>query len=301
MLSSSFGEHEVIAPGIVSFPVDQPIGDQNEWAEYVGDLPLEPVTDDEYGLVDGAFQKTRNIDAPASPYAGDLQWHLDLVREGLSVGKLVTAIYYKQAGSHAPGTAVVDTVGLHAAMAEAGVFEPFDVEPETWQHLTTEFTQSTYHAQTLQPLYDKGNPEERAQIEAYIRSLHAGLPDICVPSDYAHYLEQTYPVAMFPLLTANPFNDSDTPAIMFDMGAASRDIIDARDGTSYKDMLHAMRAYFDDSLLELHERGIVTTVPAIAGHGLLMSREGSLHRALPGNDQRQIFLAWRSTIPATLL
>lgn len=286
----------VFAPGVVVFPSEVEINSPAAWWEYLGDLSVLSIDGTSYTPLPAAFEKIRSSENPRPTWAGDHFWHLDLCREGHTIGHLVTAIYYAEGDENTPGTDIVDTAGLREAMEADGVFDRAELDEDILLRLETEFSSSTYFTETLPEATRRAGRAERAAITAFLESREIDGQEASL-QEYANYLDAKYAPVGLPLLQENPFDSEGGIGLMFDV-ERGRDIVDPQTGMSYGGLLYAMRLYLDIKEPELREQGIIDTIEPEPGKVALFTREGTLHRARAGNEaNRKIFLGWLATKP----
>lgn len=293
---SDFGttETQVLAPGAIVYASHENIGSCDEWQEYLSELSIVSNDGTTYSPIPASYEKARSKDNPRPAWSGDHFWHLDLCREGSQIGNLVTAIYYAEGDGQSPGTDIIDTVSLHEAMQEDGVFDREELDSGVLDRLQTEFSISTYYTETLANYARTASRSEIREITEFLTTRK--IDNKTVPlQEYTEYLDSRYAPARMRLLQANPFDADGRNGLMFDV-ERGRDIIDPQTGVSYNGLLYAMRLYLKVKESELQERGISSTITPEPGTIALFSREGTLHRAQPGNDtDRRLYLGWLAT------
>ena len=293
---SNFGlsDAQVFAPGAIAYPSHEAIGSCDEWQEYLGELSIVSNNGTTYSPIPASYEKARSRDNPRPAWSGDHFWHLDLSREGSQVGNLVTAIYYAEGDSRSAGTDIIDTISLRKAMQEDGVFDREELSSDVLNRLQTEFSISTYYTETLANYARTASRSEIREITEFLTTRKIDGKTVSL-KEYTEYLDSRYAPAQMPLLQANPFDTAGQNGLMFDV-ERGRDIIDPQTGVSYNGLLYAMRLYLKVKEPELRERDIINTIAPEPGTIALFSREGTLHRAQPGNDaDRRVYLGWLAT------
>ncbi|HTE58074.1 MAG TPA: hypothetical protein VK694_04995 [Verrucomicrobiae bacterium] len=270
-------------PGIVTWPVSEPISSSEEWMELLADGP--PClfdTDDTHPelLVPKDHQElVRNPGQPYVAWAPDGLWHMDRVEQE---GKLVTVGYWHEASSDAGKMQVLDTAGLYEAMQTDEFFALHGLREAGLQDAVSMFDgdYSTFINDILLPIRATADPDTLASIDLYIQEVERTDP---------------FPPVSLPLLGRNSF--SGESALLFDGGVRCYDICDGKTGLSYEGLLKAMRRYIAENEGELKERGAIHTISPEPGRAFLISREGTLHRGLIGEpeEQRTLFIGTIAT------
>lgn len=280
-----------IASKVEPIPIDG-VRTPSDWAECVAEMHIASYAGVVYEPLPAVFEKYRSPDFPRQPWAGDHFWHMDLAREGTRVGELVTALYYAESGEHTPGTDFLDTVALRSAMDEDGELDEYD--PSILNNASFVTTEGYFFSHTL-PNHQLTHPEEAAAIDTFLSTLQLDGRPVDAYT-YAKYLTSNYGRSYYPFLQPNPFSSNADPGFTFDAerGIGVFDVADK----PILGLLNKLRDYIQSNEGMLRERGVMYTIQPEPGTAILFSREGTLHRALPGNNEpRRIFLAWLATKP----
>lgn len=288
---------DTLSPGVWTGETSSEVLAKEEWGELVSELKIQSVDGDNYYPFSEIFSKARSPENPRPAISGDHFWHLDLAREGASVGRLVTAIYYAQAEANTPGTEIIDTAALRDVMAHFNVFDEFNEGhgPEVLARLESHFSEGTYQRETLPAAIDKLDPNEAA------RFLQTTGYDLNTLADEADRMDAKHGITKYNLFTKNPFDPDGGAGLMIDT-ERGRDIVDPVTGLSHRGLLNKLRAFLDEKEQMLKSEGIIKVVKPTPGKFLLFSREGTLHRAQPGNQtNREIYITWLSTNPQNLV
>jgi len=228
-----------------------------------------------------ATVKQRTSKLPTPVWSADHLWHGDLPFDE-PAGNLLTCTFYAQAEVGGSSTEILDTAKLYTAMTADGVFEREGVDPESMHRLQVYATGLTYVDQVLPDLMEILPSEDKVALGQFLADLAAqsAIPDADSPDNEK---------GDFPLLVHNPFAEKDTQSLMFDC-RIGREVYHPEAGVSYPGLLRAMKAYVWLRENELREQCVLHTIQPEVGKALLFTREGTLHRAAPGDADRLIYL-----------
>jgi len=282
MSKMEISDVQILFPGAVTFRLENVPDHPEEWAGQLPDLTRDYLGETGLDLLPitgpgGARTSTRTLDEPTPAWANDNFPHKDVAATGALVGTVITGTVCVDSSGIVPGLEVLDTVALFDDVKERGIFEKYDVDPNDLSRYHTLLSYDSFFALTLKRAAARSNEKERAELLSKVKP---------APQD------GVYPdIVTMPLVETNPFSGAVGLCV-----EAERFI-----GIRHAETGALLPQGLVDELITVVE---TTTDPGTRhivdyeqGKALLFSRDGTIHKALPGECRRIVHIGRIATNP----
>ncbi len=278
------------------FDVDAVPETHQEWAQAIGELPIAELFGKDLSdkpLIPHpdtslSHSQIRHDSKGRDWWAGDMLLHEDGTR--WPIQPVLTVIGCVEAEDGAPGTELIDTVGMLERVDEDGFFEDRGISIADMVKFQSIFADSTYYREALPHLLSLANHEDQLTISERLWADFAKA-EVGGIDELADYHDRKFPPKAFPLVRTTWLDEYF--ALFMDGGGRNSRLM-GPDEMDYTPVLHELRqTYLSGDKEKLREHDLVRTIGWAANRCIVFPQIGVLHRALPGNDHnRKLHLAF---------